>query len=204
MNATVSNKAENNNVNIGFHSVQIEASQRVTIKRGATVKCDATFNVIDGVLHVFSQYDGVTLVLPQVALDTVEIDSEYDSVKCEGLHCNKLLISAAHNVKIETSIINECEISSEYDSVNVFKSTINTLNISAAQNVNVELDDFCYMEIESEYNGVKVIYNGNQLVNVDCASSFGSVKVNGPFYGGPECGKSIVISASQDIRLLGK
>ena len=191
-------------MDIGFHCIHIEVAQNATIKKGASVKCNATFAVTDGVLYISSEYDGVTLIIPQVSFETIEIDTKYGSVTCDGLSCNQLSISSAQSVKVENSSVNVCEISSTYDAVHVSKSTIETLNIRAAQNVSIELDDFCYIEITSEYDSVKVKYNGNRLVNVNCSTTFGSVEAKGTFYGNTDCDKKIVISAAQNIKLLSK
>ena len=201
------NKETIENVNtqkadVGFHSIHLEAAHNITIKRGLYVKCNATFSVNNGTLYIVSENDSITLALPQVSLDTVEIDTTYDSVKCDGLTCNQLTISAAHNVKIENSQINECEISSEYDSVHIMQSTIDNLSISAAHNVSVEVNDFSKIDIESEYDGVIIKYNGNQLVNLDCTSTHGTVKAIGAFYGDVNCAKKIVINAAHSIKLI--
>ena len=190
--------------NIGFQSIHLEAAHNVTIKRGLSVKCNATFTVSDGVLYANSENDSITLVIPQVELDTIEIESQYDSIKCDGLQCNQLTISSAHNVKIENSIIDRCEISSEYDSIHILKSKMSEVYLDAAHNVNVELDDFDYIEIDSQYDGVKIIYNGKELVNVDCTSTYGTVKADGPFYGDENCDKKIVIKAAQGIKLISR
>lgn len=87
MNKDNDRKCQYTNTDVGFHSIHLEAAHNITIKRGLSVKCNATFSVNNGTLYIVSDNDSITLALPQVSLDTVEIDT----------------ISAAHNVKIENS-----------------------------------------------------------------------------------------------------
>lgn len=202
MNKETIENVNTQNTDVGFRSIHLEAAHNITIKRGLSVKCNATFSVNNDTLYIVSDNDSITLALPQVSLDTVEIDTTHDSVKCDGLTCNQLTISAAHNVTIENSQINECEISSEYDSVHIMQSTIDNLIISAAHNVSVEVNEFSKLDIESMYDGVKIKYNGNQLVNVDCTSTYGTVKAIGAFYGDVNCAKKIVINAAHSIKLI--
>ena len=195
---------ENKTTNVGFHSIHLTASHDITIKKGMSIKCNASFTVNDGVLYIDSENNSITIALPQANFEIIEIESEYGSVKCDGLNCKQLSISSPHNVKIENSCIDECQISSEYDSIHIIKSKINNANLSAAHNVNVDLDDFSYIEIESEYGGVKFTYNGTQLINADCTSKYGTVKAQGTFYGGADCDKKIIITAAHDIKLLSR
>lgn len=194
----------NTMTNVGFHSIHLAASQDITIKKGMSIKCNASFIVNDGILYIDSDYSGITIVLPQINFEAVEIESEYGSVKCDGVNCKQLSISSAHDVKIDNSHIDECEISSEYDSIHIINSRINNANLSAAHNVSVELDEFSCIEIVSQYDGVKFIYNGTQQVNADCTSEYGTVKARGVFYGGADCNKRIIITAAHDIRLFSR
>ena len=194
----------NKTKNVGFYSIHLEAAQDIVIKKGMYIKCNESFSVNDGVLYIDSKIGGITIALPQANFDMVELESEYGSVKCDGVHCKQLTISSSQGVKVENSCLGECEISSEYSSIRIIKSKIGNANLSASQYVNVELDDFSYVEIESEYAGVKFIYNDSQLINVDCNSEYGTVKAQGAFYGDENCDKKVVATAAHDIKLLSR
>lgn len=194
-------KSYNPNNQLGFNCINIEGDGAIIIKTGDSLKCNASYSINNDVLSINSTNNNITLVLPPLPLNNVNIKSKYDSVKYDGLLCNQLIISSSQNVLINNSIINNCRISSKSDSVNITNSNINNLNINASNNVNVELNDFSYVEIKSENDSVQMKYNGNRPVNVDCTSSHGSVKINGPFSGGKNCKKKIIITASNDIKL---
>lgn len=192
------------NIDVGFHSIYLDVKYDITIKRGPSVKCNATFYVNNGTLYIESNNTKTTLSIPQVPLDIVEISTEYGSVKCIGLNCNQLTISTAYDIKIKNSQINECEISSEHGSVHILQSTINILDISASYDIDVELNDFNQINIDTTHGRANVKYNGNSLVNVNCTSTYGSVKANGPFYGDENCAKKITIDASHSIKLISR
>ena len=193
---------ENKTTNVGFHSIHLTAVHDITIKKGRSIKCNNFFVVNDGVLCVSSETGSITLSLPQTDFKTIEIESKAGSVKCNGMSCKQLTISTSCNVIIKNARVNdECNILSQNDSIYIKKSKIDKAHLNAKQIVNLGLDDFSYIEVKSECDGVNFTYNGTQVIHASCTSKYGTVKARGAFYGGADCNKKIIVSATQDINL---
>lgn len=203
MNDETRNNVTPQYTDMGFSSIRLEASHNITVQRGQSVNCNATtFFIKNDTLYISSDYNSITLTLPQVTLDKVKIDSTYGFVECADLTCNQLTVSTSRKVKLKNSQINRCEISSDYGSVHIEQSTIDNLSVNASDNVSIEVNDFSNIDIKSKYDGVKIKYNGAQLVNIDCASTYGALKTTGAFYGDGNCSKKIVVKAANNINLI--
>ena len=55
MNKETIENVNTQNTDVGFRSIHLEAAHNITIKRGLSVKCNATFSVNNDTLHCVKQ-----------------------------------------------------------------------------------------------------------------------------------------------------
>ncbi|MDE7263325.1 MAG: DUF4097 domain-containing protein [Anaeroplasmataceae bacterium] len=189
------------NINTGFTSIHLEAAHTIIIKRGISFKCSAEFSINDGRLYASSGHGNITLIIPNFPLEEIVLQSNYGSIKCEEIATNSIQIYAPHDIKIKKSNLKICKIISQYGALNIIKSTISNLQVQSAHDIKLSLFDFTYLHLQSEYGIIRLKYFNTTLVNVNAKSEYGSVKVNGNFYGDDNCKKTIVAHAAHDIKL---
>jgi len=113
-----------NQIKTGFDTIEISADFNVNIKRGKVFKCNSPFQIKEGILYIKNDDGSVELVLPEVLIETISVESENGSIHVRDVCSKEFILRADFNVEIKTVSFEKIDISSENGSVRIkYKGT---------------------------------------------------------------------------------
>ena len=150
---------------LGFHSIQIEADDRVVLNVGSKFEVKGDMQVTNGVLMLASEDSSISLTIPKNHLKKVEISSSVSSIECNGIDADSIEINACDRIKVSNVKAGEIYLGSEISSITIDGSEFGTARIEAYDRVKANIADFSEIGISSETSSVKFEFLKNDLIN---------------------------------------
>jgi len=189
---------------LGFHSIQIEAYDRVVLNVGSKFEVKGDMQVTDGVLMLASENSSISLTIPKTHLKKVEISSSISSIECNGIDADSIEISAYDRIKVSGVKAGEIYLGSQISSIVIDSSEFGTAKIEAYDRVKASMADFGEIGISSQISSVKFEFLKNDIVYTEAESGISDVYVKGLFCGDKKCKHKLYISAYDRVDLISK